>query len=78
MNKTKLLNAKMQEVCSVRGCEGKAVIWWPLIDGEPCLCHKHYENPTKKFRELVEKSKEPPDDFDIPYPLPRDFFKASK
>jgi len=58
---------ELGENCSVWGCKEHASIWWPLV-GNIGLCHKHYADPPKGcLTELVRKSKEPPDDFDIPY-----------
>jgi hypothetical protein len=51
--------------CSVAGCNKKANIEWPLC-GSIRLCNKHYNNPPEKYKDLVNASKEPPDDFDYP------------
>lgn len=58
----------LPETCGVRGCKNKASRWWPLFEGNPCLCSHHSKNPPKgRWADLVEAADAPPDDFDIPY-----------
>jgi hypothetical protein len=38
-----------QCTCIIRGCRACAVVWYPLLPGEPHFCSKHY---TEKYVRL--------------------------
>lgn len=50
--------------CDVKGCKEHSTIEWPLLNKK--LCSEHNRNPTPAFKSFVERSREEPDDFDIP------------
>jgi len=56
-----------RHTCIVRGCKEPSAVYFPLIKGEPRFCDEHFDNPPKKWKELIKASREPPDDFDVPW-----------
>ena len=53
----------LQDRCSVKGCSGKATVWYPLLENCPSFCSKHH---TPEYAEPFGCDFSGPDDFEIP------------
>ena len=58
------MSLRMRDKCIIKGCEGTATCWYPLLPKSPAFCDEHDE---PKYMEPYGCDFSGPDDFDIPF-----------